>query len=61
MKRVGGYRYSFLMANISFNIVCKELKIAQIVQVNQLFPPLNLVRIYGHHRASRSCKLCAKL
>ena len=40
------------MADISFNIVCKELKIAQIArQVNQLFPLLNLVCIYGHHRA----------
>ena len=28
----------FLMADMSFNIVCKELKIAQIAQVNQLFP-----------------------
>ena len=25
------------MADISFNIACKELKIAQIVQLNQLF------------------------
>ena len=27
----------FLMADISFNIACKELKIAQIAQLNQLF------------------------
>ena len=33
------------MAGISFNIAYKELKIAQIVQVNQLFKLLNLVRI----------------
>ena len=37
------------MADISFNIACKELKIAQIVQLNQLFKLLNfLVCIYGH-------------
>ena len=36
------------MADISFNIACKELKIAQIAQLNQLFQVLNLVRIYGH-------------
>ena len=47
----------FLMADISFDIVCKELKIVQIAQVNQLFPLLNLVCIYGHHQASRSFKL----
>ena len=38
----------FLMADISFNIACKELKIVQIAQLNQLFQALNLVRIYGH-------------
>ena len=38
----------FLMADISFNIVCKELKIVQIAQLNQLFQLLNLVHIYGH-------------
>ena len=27
----------FLMADISFNIACKKLKIAQIAQLNQLF------------------------
>ena len=38
------------MADISFNIACKELKIAQIThwQVNQLFQRLNLVHTYGH-------------
>ena len=36
------------MANISFNIACKELKITQIAQLNQLFQLLNLVYIYGH-------------
>ena len=29
------------MANISFNIACKGLKIAQIAEVNQLFQFLN--------------------
>ena len=36
------------MADISFNIACKELKIAQIAQLNQLFQPLHLTHIYGH-------------
>ena len=38
----------FLMADISFNTACKELKIAQIAQLNQLFQPLHLPHIYGH-------------
>ena len=33
----------FLMADISLNIACKELKIAQTVQLNQLFQRLHLV------------------
>ena len=33
------------MADISFNIACKELKIAQIAQLNQLFQFLHLVHI----------------
>ena len=36
------------MADISCNIACKELNIAQITQVNQLFQLLNLVCTYGH-------------
>ena len=36
------------MADISFNIACKELKIAQNAQLNQLFQLLHLVCIYGH-------------
>ena len=36
------------MADISFNIACNKLKIAQVVWANQLFQLLNLVRIYGH-------------
>ena len=36
------------MADISFNIAFKELKIAQIAQVNQLFQFLDLVHIYSH-------------
>ena len=36
------------MADISFNIACKEMKIAQIAQANQLFQLLNLFRTYGH-------------
>ena len=36
------------MADISFNIACKELKIAQIAQLNHLFQRLHLVHVYGH-------------
>ena len=36
------------MADISFKIASKELKIAQIVQFNQLFRLLHLLQIYGH-------------
>ena len=36
------------MADISFNIACKELKIAQIAQLHQLFKLLLLVHICGH-------------
>ena len=36
------------MADISFSIACKEMKIAQIAQVNQLFKRLNPVRTYSH-------------
>ena len=36
------------MADISFHIACKELKILQIAQLNQLFQLLHLVHIYGH-------------
>ena len=35
----------FLMADISFNIACKELKIEQIAQLNQLFQVLHFVHI----------------
>ena len=35
----------FLMDDISFNIACKELKIAQIAQLNQLFQLLHLFHI----------------
>ena len=40
----------FLMADISINIACKQLKIEQmqISQLNQLFQRLHLVHIYGH-------------
>ena len=37
------------MADISFNIACKELEIAQMAQLNQLFQLLHLgPDIYGH-------------
>ena len=45
------------MADISFNNDCKELEIAQIAKVNQSFPVLNLVHIYGHGFYELSCML----
>ena len=36
------------MADISFNIAGKDLKIAQIAHLNQPFQLLHLVHIYGH-------------
>ena len=36
------------MADISFNIACEELKIAQIAQLYQLFRLLHLIHIYSH-------------
>ena len=36
----------FLMADISLNIACKELKIALIAQLNLLFQLLHLVHIF---------------
>ena len=35
------------MVDISFNMACKELKIAHITQLNQLFQFLHLVHING--------------
>ena len=35
------------MAAISFVIACNELKITQIVQINQLFQLLGLICAYG--------------
>ena len=35
------------MAATSFVIACKELKIAQIAQINQFLPLLNLICAYG--------------
>ena len=37
----------FLMADISFNVACKELKIEQIGQLNQLLQLLHLLHRYG--------------
>ena len=42
----------FLMADISFNTACKELKIAQL---NQLVQLLHLVRMEGHGFYELSC------
>ena len=50
----------FLMADISFNIACKQLKIAQIAQLYQLFQLLHLVHIYGHGIYELSCMLMRK-
>ena len=49
-----------LMADISFNIACKERKIAQIVQLNELFQLLHLVHIYGYGFYELSRKLMRK-
>ena len=48
------------MADISFNIACKDLKIAQIAQHTQFFQPLHLVHIYGHGLYDLSCMLMRK-
>ena len=49
------------MADISFNIACRELKIAQIVSLNQLFKLLNfLVCIYGRGLCELSHMLVSK-
>ena len=47
--------HSNLMADISFNIACTGLKIAQISQLNQLFQLLHLVHIMA--MASMSLKV----
>ena len=36
------------MFDISFDTACKELKIAQIAQLNLLFQVLHLAHTYGH-------------
>ena len=48
------------MADISFNIAYKELKIAQIAQLTQLFQLLHLVHIHGHGLYELSCMLMRK-
>ena len=45
------------MADISFNIARKELKIAQIAQIYQLFRLLHLIHTYGHGVFELSCML----
>ena len=45
------------MADISFNIARKELKIAQIAQIYQLFGLLHLIHTYGHGVYELSCML----
>ena len=42
------------MAEISFNIACKELKIKQIAQLNQLFQFLHLISSYFRPRLVKS-------
>ena len=37
--------FAVLMSDISFNTACKDLKIAQIAQLNQLFLLLHLAHI----------------
>ena len=48
------------MADISFSIAWKELKIAQIAQGSVLFQLLNLVGINGYHFYELSCMLMMK-
>ena len=48
------------MADISFNIASKELKIAQIAQLNQLFKLLHLVHIVCFHMSSRAAILASQ-
>ena len=48
------------MADISFNIACKELKLAQFAQLNQLVQLLHLVHIYGHDFCELSRMLMRK-
>ena len=45
------------MADISFNIARKELKIAPIAQIYQLFRLLHLIHTYGHGVYELSCML----
>ena len=45
------------MADISFNIARKELKIAQIAQIYRLFRLLHLIHTYGHGVYELSCML----
>ena len=47
------------MADISFNIACKELKTAQIARLNQLFQLLHLVHIHTA-TASMSKVVCSR-
>ena len=49
-----------MRSDISFNTVRKELKIAQIAQLNQLFKLLPLAHIYGHCFSYVSCMLLSK-
>ena len=51
----------FLMADISFNIACKELKIPQITQLNQLFQVLHLVHVHSHRFYELSRMLMRKM
>ena len=53
----------FSIAAISFVIACNELKITQIVQINQLFQVLDLIceygdAFYGLTRMLMSRKMC---
>ena len=48
------------MTDISFNPACKELKIAQIAHLNQLFQLLHFSYIYGHGFYELSCMLMRK-
>ena len=52
--------FAVLEAAISFVITCKELKIAQLALINQLFQLLNLIFAYGDAFYGSTCMLMSR-
>ena len=50
----------FLVAAIFFLTDCKELKVAQTAEINQLFSFLNLIGIYGYIFYGLTCMIMSK-